>query len=140
MQLVEYRDLTHHLTQYFKCMLEAVKESKLVLQLRGVSMARLEVHQSLRAAVRLCQRACLVCLLCALPYVSPAPQRSRIKQLGRASEILAPRAHKLSGKARFQKAPVGTPAIKQIMLVHTTHQANSGCRRTRRTWLCGLTQ
>ena len=44
MKLVEYKDLTHHLTQYFKCMLAAVKESKLVLQLRGVSMARLQVR------------------------------------------------------------------------------------------------
>lgn len=45
MKLCEYKDLTHHLTKYFQCMLEAVKESKLPLQMRGVSLARLEAYE-----------------------------------------------------------------------------------------------
>ena len=45
MQLAEHRDFTQHLTPYFKCMLEAVKESKLPLQLKGVSMARLDAYE-----------------------------------------------------------------------------------------------
>lgn len=45
MKLCEYKDLTHHLTKYFQCMLDAVKESKLPLQMRGVSLARLEAYE-----------------------------------------------------------------------------------------------
>ena len=45
MRLHEHRDLTEHLTPYFKCMLEAVRESKLPLQMKGVSMARLEAYE-----------------------------------------------------------------------------------------------
>ena len=63
MKLTEYQDLTHHLTPYFKCMLAAVKESKLPLQMRGVSMARLQVRAVLAAhcldSVVLLMRACL---------------------------------------------------------------------------------
>jgi hypothetical protein len=45
MKLVEHKDLTEHLTPYFKCMLAAVRESKLPLQMKGVSMARLEAYE-----------------------------------------------------------------------------------------------
>lgn len=45
MKLVEYKDLTFHLTRYFECMLEAVKESKLPLQMKGVSQERLEAYE-----------------------------------------------------------------------------------------------
>lgn len=45
MKLVQHKDLTHHLTRYFKCMLDVVKESKLPLQMKGVSMARLQAYE-----------------------------------------------------------------------------------------------
>jgi hypothetical protein len=45
MRLQEHRDLTEHLTPYFKCMLEAVRESKLPLQMKGVSLARLQAYE-----------------------------------------------------------------------------------------------
>lgn len=45
MKLCEHQDLTSHLTPYFKCMLTAVKESKLPLQMKGVSMARLQAYE-----------------------------------------------------------------------------------------------
>jgi hypothetical protein len=45
MRLHEHRDLTEHLTPYFKCMLEAVRESKLPLQMKGVSLARLQAYE-----------------------------------------------------------------------------------------------
>jgi hypothetical protein len=45
MGLVEHKDLTYHLTPFFKCMLAAVKESKLPLHMKGVSMARLQAYE-----------------------------------------------------------------------------------------------
>jgi hypothetical protein len=82
MKLMEYKDLTHHLTQYFKCMLAAVKESMLPLQLKGVSMARLQVRRVTWARAHSTLAACATLKLAIesapprLTHVSSIPYRN----------------------------------------------------------------